>query len=188
VEAYHAVVQELPRAIPAHLTEDRRRHGHNETLIYKKEGQEEEEETDRFQVDETDETGKEHVGLCHLVHGWIMRAQPEKGLFISGDVTHSSTSAMSTSAYFHLTAPVASYLAVLFKAFMPEQYEEYRAAFEAGKWIPGDPGPWLGRSIIYKLQGLVHTDTNDLGPSACFPVGFFDGGVMLVPQLGSKFL
>jgi hypothetical protein len=186
VKAYHAIVQELPRVVPAHLSEDRRRHGHNETLVYSKEGQTDE-AADRYCVEEST-TGEEAVALCHLVHGWIMQAMPQKGLFVSSDITHSSSSAMGTAAYFHLTAPVAQYLAALFKAFMPEQYEEYRAAFEAGKWVPGDPGPWLGRSIIFKLQGLLHTDRNDLGPSVSFPVGFFNGGEMLVPQLGSKFL
>lgn len=186
MKAYHAVVQELPRVVPAHLSEDRRRHGSNETFVYSKEGQSED-ETDRYSVEES-ATGEEAVALCHLVHGWIMQAMPQKGLFISGDITHSSSSAMGTAAYYHLTAPVARYLAALFKAFMPEEYEAYAAAFEAGKWVPGDPGPWLGRSIIFKLQGLIHTDRNDLGPSVCFPVGFFNGGEMLVPQLHAKFL
>ena len=95
---------------------------------------------------------------------------------------------MGTSAYFHITAPVALYLATLFKAFMPQEYKKYRNAFEAGKWVTGDPGLWLGRLIIFKLQGLVHKDTNDLGPSVCFPVELFEGGEMLVPQLGAKFL
>ena len=178
-------MQELPRVIPAHLSEYRRRHGSNENLVYKKEGQQEDDY--RFSVDKGN-TGTEAVALFHLAHGWIMRRQPDEGLYVSADITHSSSSAMGTASHFHLTAPVALYLAALFKAFMPEQYEEYRDAFEAGKWVPGDPGPWLARSIIFKLQGLVHTDQNDLGPSVCFPVGFFEGGEMLVPQLGSKFL
>lgn len=166
------------------MSEDHRRHGPNETLVYKKEGLEgqPEETTDRYSA------GTEAVALCHLVHGWIMQSQPGEGLFVSGDITHSSSSAMAAASYFHLTAPVALYLGALFKAFMPLEYEEYRDAFEAGKWVPGDPGPWLGRSIIFKLQGLVHTDRADSGPSVCFPVGFFKGGEMLVPQLGSKFL
>jgi len=117
-----------------------------------------------------------------------MQCQPGEGLFISGDITHSSSSAMAAVSYFHLTAPIALYFGALFKAFMPLEYEEYQDAFEAGKWVPGDPRPWLGRSIIFKLQGLVHTDHADSGPCVCFLVGFFEGGEMLVPQLGSKFL
>ncbi len=95
---------------------------------------------------------------------------------------------MGAVSYFHLTAPISMYLGDLIKAFMPGKYEEYQDAFEAGKWVPGDPGPWLGHSIIFKLQGLAHTDQNDLGSCVCFLVGFFKRKEMQVPQLGSKFL
>jgi hypothetical protein len=186
-------VQELPRYIPIHLATDKARHGPNKVMQYQQGDQrsidsedDEHDHTNRYDIEP--DIKREGVGLCHLVHGWIMQAQADKGLYVSGDITHSSTSAMWVASYYYLTAPVAHFLAALFEAFMPDVYEEYRKAFEAGVWVPGDPGPWLGRAIVYKLQGLLHKDTNDLGPSACFPVGFFDGGEMLVPQLGSKFL
>lgn len=63
----------------------------------------------------------------------------------------------------------------------------YKKAFDAGVWFAQDPGPFLGRAIIYKLQGVLHRDRNDVGPSICFPVGSFTGGEMLFPQLNSKF-
>lgn len=75
----------------------------------------------------------------------------------------------------------------MFKAVFPEWQQKYRQAFDAGKWLPADPGPYLARAIIYKLQGRVHKDSHDAGPSASFPVGLFTGGEMLIPQLGAKF-
>lgn len=189
VEVYHAMVQELPQVIPFHLAEDQRRHGANSSLVYDKEMRADEEECeDRYEVGVGRNFGKESVGLCHLIHGRLQRGNPQKGLFVSGDISHSSSSGMACAAYYHLTAPVTLYIAALFKAFMPKVYRKYRRAFAAGAWVPGDSGPFLGRSIIYKLQGVLHTDGKDIGPSLSFPVGFFEGGTMSVPQLGSKFL
>ena len=33
----------------------------------------------------------------------------------------------------------------------------------------------------------LHRDKNDVGPSASFPVGYFEGGEMILPQLRTKF-
>jgi hypothetical protein len=74
----------------------------------------------------------------------------------------------------------------MFEATFPDLYKEYKAAFEAGVWVQEDPGPFIGRSIIYKLQSKLHRDKNDVGPSASFPVGYFGGGEMLLPQLKTK--
>ena len=76
----------------------------------------------------------------------------------------------------------------MFKAAFPEWHQKYSKAFEAGQWLRGDPGPFLGRAIIYKLQGKVHKDRHDLGPSASFGVGLYSGGEMLFPQLKAKFV
>jgi len=81
---------------------------------------------------------------------------------------------------------VAKRLAVMFEVLMPECYHKYKAAFDAGVWIKGDPGPWLGRAIVYKLQVCLHKDSHDGGPTASFPLGYFSGGEMLVPQLKAK--
>lgn len=75
----------------------------------------------------------------------------------------------------------------MFQVVFPDIYEQYREAFDAGVCLPQNPGPFLGRAIIYKLQGRLHIDRNDVGPSASFPAGYFTGGEMLFPQLGAKF-
>ncbi|RXW19334.1 hypothetical protein EST38_g6528 [Candolleomyces aberdarensis] len=128
----------------------------------------------------------ERAGVVHLVHGWIQQGQPEKGLFISGDVSRSSSSLAATGSYYALTQDVADLLAAMFKVAFPDWYSRYREAFDAGVWIPNDTGPFLGRAIIYKLQGRLHRDRHDLGPSACFGVGSYIGGAMKIPQLNAK--
>ena len=50
-----------------------------------------------------------------------------------------------------------------------------------------DKGPWLGRALIYKLQGSLHVDEKDIGPTVSFPCGNYSGGEMLVPQFKGKF-
>ena len=74
----------------------------------------------------------------------------------------------------------------MFEVLMPECYNIYKKAFEAGVWIDSDPGPWLGRAIVYKLQVSLHKDKDDGGPAVSFPVGSFKGGEMLIPQLEAK--
>ena len=93
----------------------------------------------------------------------------------------------AAGSYYYMTQPIAKTVAAMFKVSFPEWYERYSKAFEAGVWLRDDPGPFLGRAIIYKLQRRLHKDANDLGPSASFGVGDYTGGEMLFPQLGAKF-
>lgn len=85
-----------------------------------------------------------------------------------------------------MTKPVADIIAGMFRATFPEWYKKYKIAFDAGVWFRCDDGPFLGRAIIYKLQGRLHKDCHDLGPSVSFGVGEYTGGEMLFPQLGTK--
>ncbi|KAJ7170434.1 hypothetical protein C8R43DRAFT_832950, partial [Mycena crocata] len=92
--------------------------------------------------------------------------------------------------YFTMTREAAVFVAERFKAIFPTFYQEYKADFEAGRWlheIREDPGPFLGRAIVYKLQILVHRDHLDHGPSVTFPAGYFSGGAMYFPDLDAKF-
>jgi hypothetical protein len=75
----------------------------------------------------------------------------------------------------------------MFRVAYPAYYEKYRLAFEAGVWEEADPGPWLGRAIVWKLQVYPHRDGLDAGPAACFPMGSFEGGQLYLPDLRLKF-
>ena len=89
--------------------------------------------------------------------------------------------------YYKVTRPLADALKVMYEVIFPDLYDSFRAAFEAGRWFQEDPGPWLGRAIVYKLQVDLHRDTNDIGPSVSFPCGHYKGGEMMIPQLKSRF-
>lgn len=88
--------------------------------------------------------------------------------------------------YFEATHEVALYLKVLFKYAFPEYFAKYVTLFDAGVWEECDPGPWIGRAIVFKLQVDSHVDRLDDGPTAAFPVGFFHGGELYLPDLSLK--
>lgn len=81
-----------------------------------------------------------------------------QGLYISADITNTSTSLAMTGLYYYLTQSVAKTLTGMFKAVFPEEYIKYQSAFDAGVWLQNDPGPYLGCAVVYKLQGLLHRD------------------------------
>ncbi|KAF8218961.1 hypothetical protein L208DRAFT_1345078 [Tricholoma matsutake] len=94
---------------------------------------------------------------------------------------------MAVNWYFQVTREIADLLSAYFKKAFPEYHKKYLEAFAAGCWSQVDPGPWLGRALVFKLQVLPHVDALDDGPTACFPVGFFSGGDMHLSDLGLKF-
>ena len=101
-------------------------------------------------------------------------------------MTTSSTTVAACGSYYSLSESVARTIALAFKMVFPDFYRTYKQAFEAGVWFSDDPGPFLGRAIVYKLQGKLHKDRHDVGPSVSFPVGQFTGGEMVFPQLNTK--
>ncbi|KAJ3500114.1 hypothetical protein NLJ89_g9936 [Agrocybe chaxingu] len=130
---------------------------------------------------------EESAGVVHLVHGWVQRGNPKKGLFISGDISKTSSTLAAVQPYYHATSPVASHISAYLEAVFPDWHKIYTEAFEAGCMFEEDPGPFYGRAIIYKLQGELHKDNRDGGPSCSFGVGSYSGGAMYVPQLRAKF-
>lgn len=146
----------------------------------------------------------EKCGVTHLAHFWnpqghkvdlqfYFSGMKIKKLFNiqhefvpSSDFFRNAQSAQAVKWYFRATRAMALRLAVLFKRAWPAYYEKYRKAFDAGVWETSDPGPFLGRAIVWKLQVLPHRDGLDAGPAACFPVGCFAGGELYFPDLGLK--
>ena len=103
------------------------------------------------------------------------------------DIFPTCNGAVEVKYYFIATEALAIYLAKMFKVSFPEYYEKYRHAFAAGHWFGNlDPGPWLGRAIVYKLQVLTHVDGLDDGPTAVFNFGYYTEGEMYLPDLGLK--
>ena len=81
---------------------------------------------------------------------------------------------------------MARTVALAFRAVFPVWYDTYQKSFDASVWFADDPGPFLGRAVVYKLQGRLHKDKHDVGPSVSFPIGQFTGGEMVFPQLKTK--
>ncbi|KAG1863909.1 hypothetical protein F4604DRAFT_1929031 [Suillus subluteus] len=130
----------------------------------------------------------ESTGVIHLVHGWPEQGRdPEKhGIHPSKDMVSGPRGAPHVYAYFQVTEALALRLAAMFRVAFPEFYEKYRKAFEAGKWTVVDPGPFLGRVIVWKLSVLPHQDGLDEGPAVIFPMGRFEGGECYLPDLKLK--
>ena len=131
----------------------------------------------------------ECTGVTHLVHAWF--EQGRKGnkyaLIPSNDMCKGSYASLAVNYYFRATANIASFLGAYFEVAFPEEYIRYKNAFAAGVWLPEDPGPWLGRAIVYKLQVKPHQDRKDGGPTAIFNVGQYTGGELYFPDLHLKF-
>jgi hypothetical protein len=88
--------------------------------------------------------------------------------------------------YFKDTEELALVLAAMFRVSFPDFYMKYYRAFQAGKWMVVDPGPFLGRAIVWKLDVCPHQDGLDEGPAAIFPMGNFTGGECYIPDLKLK--
>jgi len=88
--------------------------------------------------------------------------------------------------YLLATREVALTLAGIFSVCFLKYYEMYKEAFDAGIWTSADPGPWLGRAVVFKLEVNMHIDRLDGGPCASFPIGYFSGGEVYLPDLNAK--
>jgi hypothetical protein len=101
-------------------------------------------------------------------------------------MTSGSATVAAAGSFYFLSESIARSVAQAFKAVFPYWYEIYQEAFEAGVWFADDPGPFLSHAIMYKLQGQLHKDRHDVGPSVSFPVGQYSGREMIFPQLNVK--
>ncbi|KAK2464365.1 hypothetical protein APHAL10511_003822 [Amanita phalloides] len=132
----------------------------------------------RYQVKGSEEVMEERKFVAHLVHCWPQQAQPEK--FTDEEKWHGPWTGQGIlQRHPDGGADISTHVQSIY-------YKEYKAAFDAGQWVEQDPGPWLGRAIVYKLQSSLHLDGKDFGPTACIPFGFFTGGEMAVPQFEAK--
>ena len=101
---------------------------------------------------------------------------------------HSMGGAAAVAAWFHATEELATVLSAIFEVFMPEHYHKFDKAFKAGRQFQGDPGPWMGCTIVFKLQLYAHFDPSEEGPTISFPAGYFQCGHFQVPRLGAQFM
>ena len=88
--------------------------------------------------------------------------------------------------YFKASATVAKMLAVMFQSVFPEEYENYRQAFQAGVWYQEDPGPWIARAIVYKLHVNLHHYGQRRWTNCLLPCREVGGGLPGVVSVGGK--
>ena len=82
----------------------------------------------------------------------------------SRDFFRGCQAALAVKHYYRATREVAIYLGCMFEVAFPEYHAKYTKAFKAGVWESADPGPWIGRAIVYKLQVSEHVDgLDDIG-------------------------
>ncbi|KAG1813000.1 hypothetical protein EV424DRAFT_1349195 [Suillus variegatus] len=126
------------------------------------------------------ETNKS-TGVLHLVHGWAEQgcAVGMHGIHPLKDMVSGPCGAPHIDAYYKATEALALQLSAMFHMSYLDFYKKYQQAFEAGKWMVVDPGPFLGRVIVWKLAVLPHQDGLDTSPAVIFLMGCFEGGEYL---------
>ena len=99
-----------------------------------------------------------------------------------------SGAARSVNAYYTRSYKAASFMNRAYRAAAPEDWEVRSKEFEKGRWLEHDPGPWLGRALLWKLQVSAHRDITDgkfhLGGKT--NEGDYDGGTAVYPDFGLK--
>ncbi|KAJ7049599.1 hypothetical protein C8F01DRAFT_731431 [Mycena amicta] len=91
------------------------------------------------------------------------------------------------NTYLRRTQLYTTLVGVCCRTFYPHWHTVYEQAFNAGKSNLLDPGPFLGRVIVWKLQVELHRDGLDIGPTLTSADGSFEGGAMVLPDFGCKF-
>ncbi|KDR65806.1 hypothetical protein GALMADRAFT_148389 [Galerina marginata CBS 339.88] len=173
---YHQSAQLLHSFLPPVAAERDIRHPTDKVMQYKREGVGE----------ENDKISFEQTGVLHLVHAWHAQGHPNGLLYPSSDISRTGQGTMAVNHYFNSTRALALHLAECFKVAFPDIYTKYQKAFDAGVWNESDPGPWIGRAIVWKLPVLIHQDGLDDGPTAAFNVGSYKGGEMYLPDIRVK--
>ncbi|KAF8901749.1 hypothetical protein CPB84DRAFT_1846740 [Gymnopilus junonius] len=125
-----------------------------------------------YQDEETSEA--EYVREGGHSTGYMMHSKD-----MAGRNTHQGQ--LGIRSYFEATADLALYLRECFRVAFLDYFTKYEAAFRARCWEKADPGPWLGRAIVWKLPVHTHQDGLDDGPTAVFNCGNYTGGEFYRP-------
>ena len=101
---------------------------------------------------------------------------------MSRDLVGSSAFALAWENHLKDSETVHTMLGIALGLSFPDIHADYSKAFQAGAVFEADPGPWIGRAILWKMQtdGL-HFDTND-GYTADTAFGNFKNGYLELPQ------
>ncbi|THU80049.1 hypothetical protein K435DRAFT_611608, partial [Dendrothele bispora CBS 962.96] len=80
------------------------------------------------------------------------------------------------------------FLSKMFEKEFPQEFKAYRKAHKAARWCLHDPGPYIGKAIVWKLSSAAHLDEDDGCLTVTYPMGSFTGGNMDIYDLHARLL
>ncbi|KAK1216501.1 hypothetical protein PQX77_020853 [Marasmius sp. AFHP31] len=121
----------------------------------------------------------EGTGTSHLVECRPQRGHPKAPMTPSKDYSRTATSHVAAAEWLRSSWKIQQQLRKMTHSFFPEYYEESAVACKAAI-TRNSPvvGPWIGKAIVWKLQGSSHIDDHDIIPTATYPMGVYEGGYM----------
>jgi len=92
----------------------------------------------------------------------------------------------AVKSFLSRTKETVQFISTFFARAFPAHHELFTAAFNAGVYDTRDPGPFLGRALVWKLHVDPHVDKGDNGPAVIFNFGNYTGGELYLPDLNLK--
>ncbi|KAF5334147.1 hypothetical protein D9757_015416 [Collybiopsis confluens] len=131
----------------------------------------------------------ERCGVLHCVGCWPQVGHPNHVMTPSASFSANSTAGNAHERYYEETAALNAWLDELFKHEFPKHHAKFKKAHAAGRWSEVDPGPHLGRVIVWKLQSKDHIDDADACPTITYVLGGnYSGGYMDLKDIRTRFL
>lgn len=107
----------------------------------------------------------------------------------SASFTANARAGVAHEQFYLNTLEVNVRLDEIMKHEFPIQYPAFSKAHQAGRWTQVDPGPHLGRVIVWKLLSEPHMDDADSLPTIIYVLsGHFVGAYLDMLDLSTRFL
>ncbi|KAJ3804585.1 hypothetical protein F5876DRAFT_82921 [Lentinula aff. lateritia] len=126
----------------------------------------------------------EPKGVLHIADCWTALSHPDGPIIPTRRAYHNvggTQGPMAIQHWYKVTLESGNLLSSVFKQEWPDKWEEAMKYFKAGKWQAANPGPWVGKAIVYKLTSSIRPDKEDAEEYhiVTVPVGHFVGGHIL---------
>ncbi|KAK7433512.1 hypothetical protein VKT23_015167 [Stygiomarasmius scandens] len=128
----------------------------------------------------------EPKGTVHIVTCWPQKGHPHDPMTPSKSHSARAGCGIAIETWYESSVEVNDFLGAIFKKEFPEEYPRFLKAHKAARWRKSDPGPYVGKVVIWKLSGSPHIDQGDPCPTATFGLGCFEGGNMEILDIGVK--
>ncbi|KAJ7788756.1 hypothetical protein B0H14DRAFT_3892267 [Mycena olivaceomarginata] len=129
----------------------------------------------------------ERAGVTHLVHCWTMQGHSKGPFMPQSDFLRGCQAALAVKHYYRATQEVAIISAACSRLRTQSTMPDTRQAFKSWRLETADPGPWIGKAIVYKtsryrstLMGWMMTN------GFLLRRGTSTGGAMYLPDIGMK--